>query len=322
MTVLAEVVRSGFVESRHHGSVVAVDASGRVLLSGGTPEAPVFPRSSSKPMQAVSALASGMSERFSLGEAHLAISAASHSGEQMHLDTVRDLLTRAGVAESDLGCPHSWPMDDEMRRALAARDVQPSRIFHNCSGKHAGMLAACVAADWPVHGYTAPDHPLQVGMRKTLEEFAGEPVTAVGVDGCGAPVFATSLVGIARSFAALTTAAEGTREYAVAAAMRARPELVGGTGRDVTDLMRAMPGLLAKDGAEGVYAAATPDGIGIALKIDDGAARARVPVLIAALKRLGLPVESDELHALAAPPVTGGGDRVGEVRAVEMPAAD
>ncbi len=319
MTVLAEVVRSGFVESRHHGSVVAVDSEGRVLLSGGTPEAPVFPRSSSKPMQAICGLRLGMGDRFSFREGHVAIVAASHSGEQIHTDMVRDVLARAGVAESDLACPRSWPQDKAMRSALAARGVQPSRIFHNCSGKHAGMLAACVASGWPVHGYCSPDHPLQQQMRATVEEFAREKAVAVGVDGCGAPVFATSLVGVARSFALLTTAAEGTPEYAVAAAMRARPELVGGTGRDVTDLMRALPGLVAKDGAEGVYAAATAEGVGIALKIDDGAARPRVPVLVAALRKLGVPTDSPELQALAVLPVTGGGERVGEVRAVELP---
>jgi L-asparaginase II len=272
-------------------------------------------------MQAVCGLRLGMGERFSYGERHVAIIAASHSGEQIHIDMVRDVLARADVAESDLACPRSWPQDKTMRGNLAARGVQPSRIFHNCSGKHAGMLAACVAAGWPVHGYCAPDHPLQVQMRATVEEFAGERAVAVGVDGCGAPVFAMSLVGVARSFARLTTAPAGTPEYAVASAMRARPELVGGTGRDVTELMKAVPGLLAKDGAEGVYAAATADGLGIAVKIDDGAARARVPVLVAALRRIGVATDSPELQALALPAVNGGGERVGEVRAVELPAA-
>lgn len=317
MTVLAEVVRSGFVESRHHGSVVAVDSAGRVLLSGGSPEAPVFPRSAGKPMQAVAALRTGLVEKFGVTDRHVAVIAASHSGEQLHLDLVRELLGRADVAEGDLGCPRGWPLDETMRRTLAARDVQPSRIFHNCSGKHAGMLAACVAAGWPKYGYTDTGHPLQVAVRGVIEEFAGETATSVGVDGCGAPVFATSLTSVARSFARLTAARPDTAEYDVAAAMRAHPELVGGTGRDVTDLMAAAPGLLAKDGAEGVYAAATASGVGIAIKIDDGAARARVPVLIAALLRLGALTESDELAALSTPAVLGGGERVGEVRAVD-----
>ncbi|MEP7053653.1 MAG: asparaginase [Actinomycetota bacterium] len=317
MTVLAEVVRSGLVESRHHGSVVAVDASGRVVLSGGTPDAPIFPRSSSKPMQACAAMLTGMVDTFGLTDRQLAVIAASHSGEQMHLDLVREVLTRAGVAESDLGCPHGWPLDASMRRTLAARDVQPSRIFHDCSGKHAGMLAACVAAGWPTQGYTAPDHPLQIQVRRVIEEFAGETVQAVGIDGCGAPVFATSLTSIARSFARLAAAEPGTPAYAVGSAMRAHPEVVGGTGRDVTELMRAVPGLLAKDGAEGVYAAVTRDGIGVAIKIDDGASRARVPVLVAALRRIGALDDAGDLQALEHPAVLGGGERVGEVRAVD-----
>lgn len=317
MTVVAEVVRSGLVESRHHGSVVAVDASGRVLLSGGNPAEVVFPRSASKPMQAMAGLHSGMVDKFGFTDRHIAVIAASHSGEQLHLDLVRDVLSRAEVAESDLGCPRGWPLDETMRRTLAARDIQPSRIFHNCSGKHAGMLAACVAGGHPIAGYTAPVHPLQLQVRAVIEEFGGERVQIVGVDGCGAPVFGASLTSVARAFARLTTAPAGSAAYTVAAAMRAHPEVVGGTGRDVTLLMQAVPGLLAKDGAEGVYAAATSDGIGIAIKIDDGAARARMPVLIAVLQRLGALPESAELDALAHPGVFGGGERVGEVRAVD-----
>lgn len=303
------------MESRHHGSVVAVDADGKVVMSGGSPDAHVFPRSASKPMQAVAALGTGIRDKFGLTDRHVAVIAASHSGEQLHLDLVREVLSRADVAESDLGCPRGWPLDEVMRRTLAARDVQPSRIFHNCSGKHAGMLAACVAAGWPIQGYTLPDHPLQVQVRAVIELFAGERASVVGIDGCGAPVFALSLTGVARSFAKLVGAEPGTPTYAVAAAMRAHPEIVGGTGRDVTDVMLAVPGLLAKDGAEGVYAAVTADGVGIAIKVDDGAARARMPVLIAALGRLGALAEAGDLAALAHPPVMGGGERVGEVRA-------
>jgi L-asparaginase II len=268
-------------------------------------------------MQAVAALHTGMADKFGLTDRHVAIISASHSGEQLHLDLVREVLGRADVAESDLGCPRGWPLDEAMRRTLAARDVQPSRIFHNCSGKHAGMLAACVAAGWSIHGYTSPDHPLQQSVRSVIEVFAAETAQTVGVDGCGAPVFATSLTSIARSFAMFASADSDSPAYAVAAAMRANPEVVGGTGRDVTKLMRAVPGLLAKDGAEGVYAAVTAEGVGIAIKIDDGAARARMPVMIAALQRLGALPESDEIAALAHPPVLGGGEPVGEVRAVD-----
>lgn len=135
MTVLAEVVRSGFVEGRHHGSLVAVDGSGRVLLAAGTPDLAVFPRSSSKPLQAVAMLRTGVAQKFSLTDQHVALAAASHSGEQMHVDVVRDLLTRASVAESDLGCPRDWPLNETVMRTLVERGIQPARIFHNCSGK-------------------------------------------------------------------------------------------------------------------------------------------------------------------------------------------
>jgi L-asparaginase II len=185
----------------------------------------------------------------------------------------------------------------------------------NCSGKHAAMLATCVANGWPVGDYLDPDSPLQTAITAAVEELAGERVQHVAVDGCGAPQHALTLAGLARAFARLTTAAPGTNERRVADAMRAAPELVGGTGRDVTAFMQAVPGLLAKDGAEGVYGVALPDGAALALKIDDGAARARPPVLVEGLRALG--VTSDALDALATVPVLGGGRPVGEVRATD-----
>jgi L-asparaginase II len=319
VTVLAEVVRSGFVEGRHHGSLVVVDSTGRRLLSAGVPDELVFPRSSSKPLQAVAMLRTGVAQKYSLTDRHVALAAASHSGEQAHVDVVRDLLTRAAVAESDLGCPRDWPMSDAVMRTLVERGIQPARIFHNCSGKHAAMLATCAASGWAAQGYLSPDHPLQQHIRSVIEELAGDPVTATGVDGCGAPVLALTLTGLARAFSRLVTAEEGTEEHRVAVAMRAHPDLVGGTGRDVTRVMAAVPGLVAKDGAEGVYAAATADGVAVALKIDDGAERARMPVLVAALRLVGAAGDSQELDALARPPLLGGGDRVGEVRAARLP---
>ena len=319
MTVVAEVLRSGFVESRHHGSIAALSAAGNRVVSLGRPDDPTFPRSSLKPLQAVAFLRAGIDEKFGLSDRHVALTAASHSGEQVHVDAVRDLLSTAGVAESDLGCPRDWPLDEAVMRTLAERGIQPSRIFHNCSGKHAGMLAACAAAGWPAQGYLTADHPLQQHVRTVVEDLVGEPVAATGVDGCGAPVFAVSLVGLARAFARLVTAPDGSAEQRVAAAMRTHPELVGGTSRDVTRVMTAVPGLVAKDGAEGVYAAATVDGAAVALKIEDGAGRARMPVLIAALRRLGAVGDSAALDELSRPVVLGGGERVGEVRVVEFP---
>jgi L-asparaginase II len=184
------------------------------------------------------------------------------------------------------------------------------RLAQNCSGKHAAMLVTSAINGWPVAGYLRPDHPLQTLVAETVEELAGEPVAAVAVDGCGAPAFAIGLTGLARAFGVLARAAPGTAEGAVAAAVRGHPEHLGGTGREVTELIRAVPGLIAKDGAEGVYAAALPDGSAATLKVSDGVERARQPVMVALLRRLGARVE------LGDPPVLGHGVPVGSVSAV------
>jgi L-asparaginase II len=299
-TVVAEVVRSGFVESVHHGTVVVTGADGAVLAAAGDVDAPVFPRSANKPLQAVGMLRAGLR----LDGPDLALAAASHSGEPVHVDRVRAVLAAGGLTEDDLGCPPDVP--------LGGGAGEPARVTMNCSGKHAAMLRTCAAAGWPTAGYLAAEHPLQVALRAAAAELAAEPVTHTGVDGCGAPVFALSLRGLARAFSRLVDAEPGTPERAVADAMRAHPGLVGGTGRDVTRLMAGTPDVLAKDGAEGVYAAAVPGVGAVALKIADGAARARMPVLVAGLRRLG--VEADVLDVLAEVPVLGGGEPVGFLR--------
>jgi L-asparaginase II len=296
---VAEVVRSGFVESRHHGSVVVLSSSGSVVSSIGDVRGAVFPRSSNKPLQATGMLRGGLR----LDSADLAIVCASHYGQDFHVTRVRKLLHDAGLTESALHCPPAWPISEAARQAAAA----PTRIQMNCSGKHTGMLLTCLAAGWPIEEYWQPSHPLQALIRSTVEDLAGEKVAAVGVDGCGAPVLALSLTGLARSFLRLVPSD-------VADAMRAHPELVAGTGADDTRLMRGVPGLLAKGGAEGVVAVAVPGAGAVALKIDDGAMRARMPVLVAALRQLGL--SAPVLDALAEVPVLGGGAKVGAVRAV------
>jgi L-asparaginase II len=310
--VLAEVVRSGFVESRHRGSVVVLDARGAVSYARGDVEVPVFPRSSNKPMQAVAMVRSGLA----LEGPMLALATASHSGEERHQDGARKILADAGLDESALQTPPDWPMDEPSRDAAVRAGLGPTSLAHNCSGKHAAMLATCVAAGWPTGTYRAADHPLQVAIRETLEELAGEFVAATGVDGCGAPVFALSLRGVARAFSTLVLADPGTPERRVADAMRAHPGYVGGTGRDVTRLMAGVPGLLAKDGAEGVYAVALPDGRAVALKVDDGHQRPRAVVMSAVLRRLGL--DASALDDVGHEPVLGHGEPVGEVRAVGL----
>jgi L-asparaginase II len=244
----------------------------------------------------------------------LALACASHSGEAFHLDGVRRILAAAGLAEGALQTPPEYPVDEAEKLSYAAAGGGPTPLAMNCSGKHAAMLATCVANGWPTSTYPDPDHPLQRGLRATVERLAGEPVAAVGVDGCGAPLFALTLTGLARAFAAIATAPAGTPEHRVATAIRAHPEWLGGTRRDVTRLIAGVPGLIAKDGAEGVYAAALPDGRVAALKVDDGGQRARPPVMVAALRALG--VGAPVLDELAEAALLGGGEPVGAVRCV------
>ena len=308
--LLVEVVRSGFVEGQHRGSVVALGADGSVVLRAGRPDRPVFPRSSNKPMQAVGMLEAGLD----LDGELLALACASHSGEAFHLEGVRRILAGAGLREDDLQTPPDFPVDETEKLSYAVAGGAPAPIAMNCSGKHAAMLATCVVNGWPTQTYRDADHPLQVALRTTVERLAGEPVADTGVDGCGAPVFALTLTGVARSFAAIAVAAEGTAEHRVAEAIRANPLWLGGTRRDVSRLVAGVEGIIAKDGAEGVYAAALPDGRAVAIKIDDGGQRARPPVMVAALRALG--VEAAVLDELAEPVLLGGGRPVGSLRCV------
>jgi L-asparaginase II len=308
--VIAEVVRSGFVEGHHYGSVIAIDEDGTTVLALGDVDSPIFPRSSNKPLQAAGMLHTGLQ----LDDELLALAASSHSGEAFHLDGVRSILASVGLSSNDLQTPPDLPLDEAARTAWLRAGRKHERVAMNCSGKHAAMLAACVVNDWPTETYLEPAHPLQRALRGTIEELSGEKVGSVGVDGCGAPLFALSLSGLARAFRELVFADAMTPEGRVAAAMRAYPRYVGGTGRDVTLLMNGVPGLLVKDGAEGVYAAALPDGRAVALKVDDGAMRARAPVMVAAMRHLG--VDAPVLTELQTTTVLGGGRPVGEVRAV------
>ncbi|WP_234582313.1 asparaginase [Micromonospora sp. MH99] len=306
---LAEVVRSGFVEGAHRGSVVVLDAAGVPLATAGDVTAPIFPRSASKPMQTIGMLRAGLPLT---DPADLALVSASHAGEDFHLARVGALLERAGLDASALHCPPDLPVGAAAREAVLRAGGGPSRVQMNCSGKHSGMLLTCEAAGWPRDGYWRPEHPLQQGLRAAIEEFTGEQAAAVGVDGCGAPVLAVSLTGLAGAFLRLVDAEPGSVPRTVADAMRAHPEIVGGTQADDTRLMRGVPGLLAKVGAEGVFAVGLPGVGAVALKIDDGADRARMPVLVSALRRLG--VDAPVLTEYAEVPLFGGGLPVGAVR--------
>ena len=309
--VLAEVIRSGIVESRHRGTVVALAANGTFAFTAGSANTPVLPRSSNKPLQATAMLRAGLPLEGEL----LALAAASHSGEDFHAQGVHDILDFAGLTAADLRCPTALPMDEPTARRLIRENDKPeSRVRMNCSGKHAAMLATCIANDWPTETYLDPEHPLQRHIMMTIEDLAREPVAAIGVDGCGAPLFALTLGGLARAFRALVLAEPGSPERKVADAMRKFPEWTSGTTRDENRLMASIPGLLLKGGAEGVDAFALPDGSAATLKIEDGAARARTPVTVAILAALGAQPPAE----LATAMVTGGGHPVGVIRPARL----
>ena len=298
----------------HRGAVAVIAADGSEALTGGTAIQVMYPRSANKPFQAAAMLRCGLD----LDGELLALAAASHSGEDFHVAGVRKILAGAGLTEEDLRCPPDRPLDEEVWQAMILAGQPADRVHMNCSGKHAAMLATCVAAGWPTASYTEPGHPLQQRIKAVLGSLAGEPVPLVGVDGCGAPLLAISVTGLARAFRSMVLAAPGSPERRVADAMREHPEWTSGTSRPERALMKAVPGLLLKSGAEGVEGFALPDGRAGAFKIDDGAARGRVPVTVALLRWLGADAEpgADQavLNELGTSAVTGGGRIVGEIR--------
>ena len=304
--VIAHVVRGELVESVHHGLGVLTSASGEVEVAVGDVRAAMFPRSSNKPMQAVGMLRSGAE----LTGRHLALVCASHSGEQFHLDAVQENLQAAGLTTAYLQNTPSFPIDEQAKAAYVAAGNGASSLAQNCSGKHSGMLAACVAAGWDTQTYLSPEHPLQQAIRQAVEDLSGDTVEHIAVDGCGAPVMSISLAGLARSFGRIAAAGEGP-EKTVGDAMREHPQYVGGTRREVTQLMRAVPGSIAKDGAEAVLAMGLPDGRGIAVKVTDGNERACYAVAVELLRTAG--IENEALDRLAQVRVMGHGRQVGSV---------
>lgn len=308
--VLAEYSRSGFVEGRHHGHAVVIDAAGSVRQAWGDPDHPLMARSSIKPLQAITMVRCGLD----LPDDLLALAASSHSGEDVHLDGVRRILRGAGLTESDLRTPVDYPLEPRERDAWVVAGRTQSSIAMNCSGKHAAMLATCVVQGWSTHDYTHPEHPLQQAILAEVRTMTGDDVSQVGVDGCGAPVHVITLSGLARGVSRAVAAAPGSVEGRVVHAMRAHPVMVGGEHRDVTAFMRAVPMLVAKDGAEGVYVAVLADGTAVAIKVEDGAARAR-QVALATILGAVLPPEADRtaLAALARIEVWGGGEPVGQI---------
>ena len=306
--VVAHVVRASFVESVHRGLAVVTAPDGTVERAWGDPNTPVLPRSSLKPLQAVAMLRAGAALA---GEA-LALACASHSGEDAHLAGVRAALAASGLDEEALRNTPDRPIGEDALAAWLASGRGKERVAQNCSGKHAGMLAACLAAGWDSATYLDPHHPLQRLITDVVAELTGSPVVATVTDGCGAPVHAFELAGLARALGRIASAPSGP-EARVAAAMVSHPWFVGGTNRPDSVLMADVPGVIAKEGAEAVLAVGLPDGRGVAVKIADGARAARV-VGAAVLGMLG--VDPDAVARLGDVPVLGHGERVGSVVAV------
>ncbi len=308
---LAIASRSDLDESVHFGAVVGLASNGDTEFAWGDPSVIVYPRSSLKPIQAVAMVRAGLRVEPEL----LAVVCASHDGTAMHQAAAERVLHGAGLVAADLGNVPSLPLDEATARDVLRRGGGSTALQMNCSGKHSGMLATCVRNGWAHDAtYLEQEHPLQRAITEAVDELCAETHDHIGVDGCGAPTHAMSLLGLARAFRAISNGDAGTAGRAVHDAMTQYPVMVGGEHRDVTTFMRQVPGLMAKDGADGVFAAALPDGRAIALKIADGANRARPPVMVAALARLG--VDVDELAPLVEEKIMGSGRQVGVVRSI------
>ena len=310
---VAMTLRNGVQESWHNGAVVCLERDGSIAFSVGSPQAIIFPRSSTKPFLATAMVAAGLKLPSNL----LALVCASHDGRPEQLQAAREILASAGLDETALRNTKDLPLDDDAARVVVRGGGVATSLQMNCSGKHSGMLATCVACGWATdESYLDRDHELQKLITAMMPEMIGEEVASIVVDGCGAPAHAMTLAGLARGFRSVAMAKTGSPARVVADAMREHPQMVGGPTRDVSMLMAGISGLVAKDGAEGVYAAALPDGRAIALKIADGANRARPPLMRAALSALGVDFSGVDERAFASP-IFGHGKIVGEVRVID-----
>ncbi|HET9030453.1 MAG TPA: asparaginase [Candidatus Aquilonibacter sp.] len=320
-----EVTRGDLVESVHQVAAAAATPRGELLFSTGDVESPVFLRSSAKPFIAAAAIAAGVRERFGLEMHEIAVMAASHSGEPFHVDAVRSILAKIGMDERALQCGAHYPYNEGAARAMMQRGETPSALHNNCSGKHAGILALCLAIGADPATYLRLDHPAQQAILAFCARMSDDDAHAwpIGIDGCGIPVYATGLRKAAMAFARFASLSEIEPHDAMALlvvrdAMVSHPEYVAGTGEFDSVLMAAAGGAIAcKVGAEGVHCVACiPDGAGFASKVADGAGRARPPVTVAALRRLGLGVAGDtRIEAFANPVVYNRAGRpVGEIR--------
>ena len=300
--VLAEYVRDGIVESKHFGHLIALDKDGKRVLTKGDPNASIYPRSAIKSIQTSAMVRKGLVQEVR----HLALICASHSGSKAHKDGALEILREAGLTENALQCIADRPLGLQERKEWGEKE--PTRLAMNCSGKHAGMLATCVANNWPIENYLSQDHPLQLAIKEEFENLAGEKISKISVDGCGAPLFLISMQGLANAFYNLAISNDPVHKQVVAACL-AFPEMVAGIGRSDTELMKTVPGLFLKIGAEGVQAAFLPDGRTVVFKVSDGSERAHQVILQNAFEKLGAKFEVKH------PEVLGGGKVIGEIRA-------
>lgn len=321
--VIIEVTRGPVVESRHEGIAAVVKADGTVVESWGDIDAAILPRSANKPIQAMAFVESGAVERFGLGNEHIALSCASHSGETRHVETVRAWLGRVGLGEADLECGTHPPRLQSSIEALARANVLPTAAFNNCSGKHSGFLTTAVHYGEPTRGYIKYDHPVQRRLREVMSDLCGVDAGAFphGIDGCGIPTLATPLRRLAQAMASISDPSRLSSKRAEAAvrirtAMNAEPFMVAGTGRFCTLINEAAPGVIqVKTGAEGVFCGMLPTlGMGVAIKMWDGAARASEVAMATLLDHLGVLPEGRR-EAVLHPPIRNVvGLLVGEMR--------
>ena len=298
--VLAKITRGDLVESLHLGHLIVLNADGSTYLSKGSPELPIYPRSAIKSLQAAAMLKAGLK----VDADELAIICASHSGSQSHINLVTRMLTSRAISISQLKNSADKPLGEKEKISWGEKPA--SQLAQNCSGKHAGMLITCQQNGWDMKSYLDLSHPLQVAIKNEIEMLAGEKVSVVSVDGCGAPLFATSLIGLARAISNLVKSEDDIYQQIVSACTK-YPELVAGDGRLTTRMMQAVPGLFMKEGAEGVQVCALHDGRVIAIKIIDGSWRPVAPIIMEIFNRWGVAMPDESVK------IYGGGSVIGEV---------
>jgi len=300
--VLAQIVRSGLIESTHSGYLILISADGSDLLTLGDVDAEMYPRSAIKSLQAAAMVRHGLA----LNDEQLALVCASHGGTERHQEVVLEILKGAGLSESDLQNTPDRPIDRKARVSWGAKPA--TALAANCSGKHAGMLATCVVNSWDIKTYRDANHPLQIAIASEIENLTGKSINRVSIDGCGAPLFSMSTRSIAVAARKMRIDPDPIFVTVVNACLK-HPEMILAEGAFDTRMMRAVPGLLVKGGAESVMLASLADGSAIAWKISDGGNRANGPMMKAALARFGINVEGEAVDVL------GGGNVVGSLSA-------